>query len=135
MVVYHSYVKFTRGQPVFLVGSAYPIISLFIHARAHDGRWPFEACRSTRPRLAARAVPRRRWKCRWLKHWDVVYWPYVGFQKWGYPKLAGWFIVENPMKEWMMTGVPPFQEMPICLTVKYKCLSQFNSDGVYHWLS
>ena len=35
------------------------------------------------------------------------------FQKWGYPKLAGWFIswkIRNSMDD---LGVPPFQEMPI----------------------
>ena len=47
-----------------------------------------------------------------------------GFQlgKWGYPKLAGWFLLgKNPNLKWMMTentnmgwwlGVPPFQEPP-----------------------
>ena len=62
-----------------------------------------------------------------VQHYSLCWWQktlpksrYGGFHKWGYPKLAGWFIEvylslfhgksENKMDE---LGVPPFQETPI----------------------
>ena len=31
-----------------------------------------------------------------------------------YPKMAGWFVRENPYLKWMVTGGTPIQEMSIC---------------------
>jgi hypothetical protein len=38
--------------------------------------------------------------------------PYGGFLKMGLPKLAGWFIRENPNLKWMIWGYPYFRTPP-----------------------
>ena len=54
---------------------------------------------------------------------------YGGFQKWGYPQMDGWFIMEISLK-WMIWGYPHFRKPPYVsyVNMQYSRCLQYTYD-------
>ena len=49
---------------------------------------------------------------------------HAGFHKWGYPPIAGWFIVDNPIYKWMIWGYPYFRNTYSSYDLSQVCISE-----------
>ena len=66
-----------------------------------------------------------------MVHHDCVFLilKYGGFPKSGYPFIAGWFLLENPMKKMDDLGVPPFMETTICFVLVFEAMTPSTVSG------